>query len=107
MSCPRVCVKGIACGNSCIARDRVCKKGPGTAIQGSSSCSSPPASGCGSLSSSSGCKPRVCVKGIACGNSCIARDRVCKKGPGTAIQGSSSYSPDLLSSYPMPMQCGA
>lgn len=32
--CCRVCRKGKACGNSCIARDRTCRKGVGCACNG-------------------------------------------------------------------------
>ena len=33
-ACCKVCGKGKACGNSCIARDRRCSKGPGCACDG-------------------------------------------------------------------------
>ncbi len=36
---------------------------------------------------------QVCTRGKPCGNSCIARDRVCRAGPGTARQGGSNPAP--------------
>jgi hypothetical protein len=48
------CSKGKACGNSCIAKDAVCKQDDA--------------------------KPaKNCKKGKACGDTCIAKDAVCKK----------------------------
>lgn len=32
--CCKVCSKGKACGNSCISRDKTCRKGPGCACDG-------------------------------------------------------------------------
>ena len=34
MACCKVCTKGKACGNSCIARDKVCHQPPGCACDG-------------------------------------------------------------------------
>jgi hypothetical protein len=33
-SCCKICIKGKACGNTCIARDRTCHVGPGCACNG-------------------------------------------------------------------------
>ncbi len=33
-SCCKICRKGMACGDSCISRNKVCHKGPGCACQG-------------------------------------------------------------------------
>lgn len=33
-ACCKVCKAGKACGDSCIARDKVCNKGPGCACDG-------------------------------------------------------------------------
>lgn len=33
-ACCKVCTKGKACGDSCIARDKQCHKGPGCACNG-------------------------------------------------------------------------
>jgi hypothetical protein len=33
-SCCKICSKGKACGNTCIARDKVCHVGPGCACDG-------------------------------------------------------------------------
>jgi hypothetical protein len=33
-ACCKVCIKGKACGNSCISRSYTCRKGPGCACDG-------------------------------------------------------------------------
>ena len=40
-----------------------------------------------SLGSPEGACCKVCRKGKACGDSCIARDRVCRQPPGCACDG--------------------
>ena len=34
MACCRICTQGKACGNSCIARDKICHQGAGCACDG-------------------------------------------------------------------------
>ena len=41
---------------------------------------------CGTAFTAEGCC-KVCHKGKACGDSCIARDKTCKKGKGCACNG--------------------
>lgn len=41
---------------------------------------------CGPAYASAGCC-KVCSKGNACGDSCIARDKTCHKGKGCACNG--------------------
>ncbi len=65
----KVCLTGVACGNTCIPKGKACTIKP-----------TAPAPAMSSMASASSTKgPKHCVKGKACGNTCIALKDTCHK----------------------------
>jgi hypothetical protein len=83
----RNCKKGKPCGNSCIAKADVCHKDAGTATAAPAVAPAPAAAAPAAQAVATPAAPaaapapaesaKVCTKGKACGNSCIAKDAVC------------------------------
>jgi hypothetical protein len=81
----RNCVKGKACGNSCIAKNDVCHKGAGD--QKPTPAAEPAAAAAAPVAAKEPAKEvkaekaaptaKNCKKGKACGNTCIPKDAVC------------------------------
>lgn len=99
-SCCKICSKGKACGDSCIASTYECYQPKGCACDGDSSSSrtssvietiitpsSGSSSSTGNSSSGSGGCCKICKSGQACGDSCISRSYQCRKGSGCACNG--------------------
>eukprot|EP00440_Ansanella_granifera_P041849 gb/GFBE01045372.1/.p1 GENE.gb/GFBE01045372.1/~~gb/GFBE01045372.1/.p1 ORF type:complete len:129 (+),score=31.32 gb/GFBE01045372.1/:1-387(+) len=69
--CCKLCKKGSACGNSCIADGLTCHKESGCACDSRTCC-------------------KFCARGKACGDSCIAAEEKCTKASGCACDGASA-----------------
>ena len=66
----KICLTGVACGNTCIPKGKACSVKPTV---------TPSAPAMSSVAAASTKGPKHCVKGKACGNSCIAVKDICHK----------------------------